>query len=50
MANIQPDRLTTCQSERTLVVSQQPSVLHLSQQGVPQFQRSYVRLILRYFE
>jgi hypothetical protein len=27
MANIRPDRLTTCQSERKSVVSRQPSVL-----------------------
>jgi hypothetical protein len=30
MADIRPDRLTTCQSERKSVASRRPNVLHLS--------------------
>jgi hypothetical protein len=32
MANIRPDRLTTCQSERKSDLSRRPSVLHVALQ------------------
>jgi hypothetical protein len=35
MADIQPDRLTTCQSERKSVVSRRPSVLLASAHRFP---------------